>query len=340
MEVLMKDLHLLPKIRDSWSYLYVEHCQVDQESKAIAIHSAGAKTPVPCATLTLLMLGPGTTITQAAIRTLAENGCLVMWCGEEAVRFYAVGMGETRSSRNLMAQARLWADAQSRFDVVMRMYRHRFNEEVPEDLTIEQLRGREGIRVRQAYAAFSEKSGVPWKSREYKSVNWRGTDPINRALSCANSCLYGLCHAAIVAAGFSPALGFVHTGKMLSFVYDVADLYKTEVTIPVAFAAVQEGEALLETRVRKRCRDVFFETRLLERIVPDLYEVLGIAGSAAVAEAQTDLLDQDAAVPGGLWDPVAGTAAGGVNYGEETAPPRQPPGRDVERPAGRGVAEG
>jgi CRISPR-associated protein Cas1 len=328
----MKDLHLLPKIRDSWSYLYVEHCRVDQESKAIAIHDASGRTPVPCAMLTLLMLGPGTSITQAAVRTLAENGCLVMWCGEEAVRFYAVGMGETRSSRNLMAQARVWADEQTRLRVVMRMYLHRFDEVLPENLTLEQVRGREGIRVRRAYAELSEKTGVPWKAREYKSANWRGADPINRALSCANSCLYGLCHAAIVAAGFSPALGFVHTGKMLSFVYDVADLYKTEVTIPVAFGTVQESDGVIETRVRKKCRDVFFETRLLERIVPDLYHVLGIAGAALVAGAETDLIDEDDAVPGGLWDPVAGTAAGGVNYSEETSPPRQPPGREVEPP--------
>src|SRR6516165_2931958 len=100
----MKDLHTLPKIRDSWSYLYVEHCRIDQEDKAIAIQEAGGKTPVPCAVLALLMLGPGTTITHTAIRALAENGCLVMWCGEEAVRYYAVGMGETRSSRRFLSQ--------------------------------------------------------------------------------------------------------------------------------------------------------------------------------------------------------------------------------------------
>ncbi|MCZ2079099.1 MAG: type I-E CRISPR-associated endonuclease Cas1e [Bryobacterales bacterium] len=221
------DLHLLPKIRDSWSYLYVEHCRIDQEYRAIAIHDAGGKTPVPCAVLTLLMLGPGTTITHAAVRTLAENGCLVMWCGEEAVRFYAVGMGETRSSRRLIAQARQWADPASRLAVVVRMYRMRFNESVPDDLTLDQLRGREGIRVRQAYATASRETGIAWEGRSYRSTNWRSADPVNRALSCANSCLYGLCHAAIVSAGFSPTLGFIHTGKMLSFVYDIADLYKT-----------------------------------------------------------------------------------------------------------------
>ena len=238
----IRDLHLLPKIRDSWSYLYVERCRIDQEDKAIAIHDAGGKTPVPCAALTLLMLGPGTAITHAAVRTLADNGCLVMWCGEEAVRFYAIGMGETRSSRNLLAQARLWADPASRLAVVVRMYRMRFDEPVPEDATLQELRGREGIRVRRSYASASQETGIAWEGRSYRSSNWRSADAVNRALSCANSCLYGLCHAAIVAAGFSPALGFIHTGKMLSFVYDIADLYKTEVSIPMAFAAVKEGD--------------------------------------------------------------------------------------------------
>ncbi len=321
----IRDLHLLPKIRDSWSYLYVERCRIDQEDKAIAVHDAGGKTPVPCASLTLLMLGPGTTITHAAIRALAENGCMVMWCGEESVRFYAVGMGETRSSRNLLAQARLWADPATRLAVVVRMYRIRFDEPVPEDATLQELRGREGIRVRQLYADASRETGVAWEGRSYRSSNWRSADPVNRALSCANSCLYGLCHAAIVSAGFSPSLGFIHTGKMLSFVYDIADLYKTEVSIPMAFAAVQAGDTLLETRVRKACRDAFRERRLLERIVPDIHSALNLDENQQLAAEQT-LFDSDEAAPGGLWDPAAGQIAGGVNRAD--SPERKPPGRE------------
>jgi CRISP-associated protein Cas1 len=324
----IRDLHLLPKVRDSWSYLYVEHCRIDQEDKAIAIHDAGGKTPVPCAVLTLLMLGPGSTITHAAIRTLADNGCLVMWCGEEAVRFYAVGMGETRSSRNLLAQARLWADPLSRLGVVVRMYRMRFDEAIPDDLTLEELRGREGIRVRQAYAAASKETGIAWEGRSYRSSNWRSGDPVNRALSCANSCLYGLCHAAIVSAGFSPALGFIHTGKMLSFVYDIADLYKTEISIPAAFAAVKESDAQLETRVRKGCRDAFFSTRLLERIVPDIHSAVGSDQSELGGSEQAPF-DTDQAVPGGLWDPAVGQVAGGVSWGDGLQ--RKPPGREEPR---------
>lgn len=309
----VKDLHALPKVRDSWSYLYVEHCRVDQDGKAIVLHDAEGRTPVPCAALTLLMLGPGTRITHAAIRTLAENGCLVMWTGEGAVRFYAVGMGETRSARNLLEQARRWADPAQRLAVVRRMYSMRFPEPLDDRLSLQQIRGREGIRVREAYARASRATGVPWTGRSYRRDQWGSADPINRALSAANSCLYGVCHAAIVSAGFSPALGFIHTGKMLSFVYDIADLYKTEVTVPIAFQCVAEGETQLESRVRRACRDAFREGRILTRIVPDIMRALGLEETAAESEG----FDQDAALPGGLWDPELGERSGGINWGEE-----------------------
>src|SRR5690554_5875285 len=186
------------------------------------------------------MLGPGTSITHAAVKTLAESGCLVIWCGEQGIRFYAQGMGETRSASRLLHQATLYADPELRSHVVVRLYRMRFIEDLPSSLTLQQLRGREGSRVREAYARASEASGVPWTGRSYDRNNWSNADPVNKALSVANSCLYGICHAAIVSLGYSPGLGFIHTGKLLSFVYDIADLYKVEITIPTAFHAAAE----------------------------------------------------------------------------------------------------
>jgi len=306
----MRDLHVLPKVRDSWSYLYVEHCKIDQEEKAIAVHDAQGKMPVPCAALTTLLLGPGTSITHAAIRALAENGCLVAWTGEGSVRFYAQGTGETRSARSLLRQAWLVSDPARRLQVVARLYRMRFPEPLPDGLTIQQIRGREGIRVREAYAAASRASGVAWAGRSYRRDRWSDADPVNRALSSANGCLYGVCHAAIVSAGYSPALGFIHTGKQLSFVYDVADLYKTEVTIPLAFQIVAEGMTDLEGRVRRACRDVFHARRLLGRIVPDVERALEVGGEPENG------FDVDEALPGGLWDPERGEVEGGVNHGE------------------------
>lgn len=307
----MRNLRILPKVRDSWSYLYVEHARIDQEDKGICIHDATGKIHVPCAALSLLMLGPGTSITHAAIMTTAEAGCLIAWCGEQGVRFYAQGMGETRSSVKLLRQARLWADQHSRLRIVRRMYEMRFDEPLDPDLTLRQIRGREGARVRAAYATASQRYGVPWTGREYDRENWDRTDPVNRALSAANACLYGVCHAAIVALGYSPAIGFIHTGKMLSFVYDVADLYKTDLTIPVAFSEVAKGDDKLESRVRRACRDWFVEARLLERIVNDLEYLFDLGGEVEAPE------DVDAARPGELWDPE-GNVTGGRNFGGES----------------------
>ncbi|MEW6723612.1 MAG: type I-E CRISPR-associated endonuclease Cas1e [Bacillota bacterium] len=306
----MKNLRILPKVRDSWSYLYVEHARIDQEDKGICLHDEKGRVHVPCASLSLLMLGPGTSVTHAAVMTMAEAGCLVAWCGEQGIRFYAQGMGETRSAANLLQQAGLWADPERRLQVVRRMYEMRFPEPVAEGLTLRQIRGKEGARVRTAYARASEEYGVPWSGRNYDRLNWDRSDPVNRALSAGNACLYGVCHAAIVAAGYSPALGFIHTGKMLSFVYDVADLYKIELTVPAAFMEVARGTQKLESRVRHRCRDLFAERRLLDRIVADLASLFDL-GSAAGAVPDMDL---ETALPGELWDPD-GSVSGGRNFG-------------------------
>jgi CRISPR-associated protein Cas1 len=261
------------------------------------------------------MLGPGVSITHAAISVLADHGCLAAWCGEEGVRFYAVGMGETRSAENLLHQARIWAYRELHMQVVRRLYELRFTQELDPALTLRQIRGMEGIRVREAYAATARETGVPWSGRSYRRDGWNDADPVNRALSVANSCLYGVCHAAIVSAGFSPALGFIHTGKMLSFVYDVSDLYKTEITIPAAFRAVAEGKEGLERRVRLTCRDTFVSTRLLERIIPDIQRTLGLPQGGQSADTQKH--DSEPAVPGWLWDPDEGKVEGGRNHSVE-----------------------
>ena len=290
----MKDLHLLPKVRDSLSFLYLEHGHIDQHEKAIAYHGDMGIVPVPVASLTLLMLGPGTDITHAAIRTLAENNCLVVWCGEQNVRFYALGMGGTRSAAALLHQAAQVCDPKRRLGVIKRMYEMRFGEALPDLLDLRSVRGREGLRVRSAYARLSRQYGVAWTGRSYDREAWFSSDPINRAISASNSCLYGVCHAAILSVGLSPALGFIHTGKQLSFVYDVADLYKVDTTLPVAFQVAAEGGGDLERRVRLRCRDVFQETRLLQRIVPDIQKLLG---EDAPLDERSFAGDEDPALP-------------------------------------------
>lgn len=274
----MRSLHELPRFRDRWSYLYLEKGRMEVEGSGLKFFQKGqtGELSVPIDQLAVLMLGPGTTITHAAVRLLAQNNCLLSWTGEQGVRLYAANTGGTFSARRIIRQAALVSDGLTRIDVAKRMYQFRFAEPLPDDLSLEVIRGMEGIRVRKVYAEVAEQWGVEWKGRNYNQTDWSQADPINRALSTATACLYGVCHAAILSAGYSPALGFIHTGKMLSFVYDIADLYKTEIVIPLAFRLVSQDSENLERTVRLACRDAFAESRLMNRILPDIAEVLHV----------------------------------------------------------------
>lgn len=297
-----KDLHELPKLRDGLSYLYVERCRIDQDELSIALVNKEGRTPVPCASLGVLMLGPGTTVTHAAITALADNGCSVIWCGEEGVRFYAAGLGETRKALRLMHQARCVCDDALRREVAWRMYELRFGYRLDEergDASLNTLRGMEGARMREAYAACGEQYNVRWTGRRYTRKDWYQADPINRALSAASACMYGVCHAAVVSSGYSPALGFMHTGKQLSFVFDVADLYKTEITLPLAFGVTAESSKDVEERVRHAARDAFREKRLLQRIVEEMDALLDLPGES---EGSVGDVDSDPAMPAALWE--------------------------------------
>jgi CRISPR-associated protein Cas1 len=317
----IQDLHELPKFRDGLGYLYLEHGRIEQTMRAVEFFDKEGRVMVPAAALAVLMLGPGTCITHEAIKTLADNGCLVMWVGEQGVRFYAQGCGETRKGMRLIRQAELVADPLKRVAVVRRMYQARFNQELEPDLTIEQIRGLEGVRVRKSYEDASHTYGILWRGRSYDRSNWRASDPVNRALSTANACLNGLCHSAIVSAGYAPGLGFIHTGKHLSFVYDIADMYKAETTIPLAFQLTADSTVKLETRVRHACRDLFYAKKLLGRIVNDIDHLLETPSDLDADD--NDPFADDPALPAGLWGPDeedgVGLVEGGVNYGGDGA---------------------
>jgi len=270
-----RDLQEIPKFEDTWSYLYFERGMIDQYQKSIGFHYLDKVIPVPIEMLCVLMLGPGTTITHEAIKKISESRCLVAWTGEMGVRFYSSGYTGTYSSRNLLKQAELWADPEKRIKIMIDMYQKRFPDQtIPNNISIEKIRGMEGARVRKAYTELADIYGIDWKGRNYNQDNWEYSDPVNRALSSANSCLYGIVHAAILACGFSPAIGFVHTGKQLSFVYDIADLYKTDITIPLAFSIVKEGTGDIERRVRYASRDKFKESKIMKRIIPDMKDLI------------------------------------------------------------------
>lgn len=299
-----KDLHELPKLRDSISYLYFEHAVIEQEDSSIVMIRADGRIPVPVSSLTCLLLGPGTSITHAAIRACADNGCMIVWCGENVGKFYAFGMGETRSGSNLLLQARLCMDEQAHLAVVRRMYEIRFPKLPTKDLSLQQIRGMEGIRVKQTYKTYAKQTGVKWNARSYKQTDWDEADDINKALSTANAILYSVCQAAIVSLGFSPGLGFVHTGKQLSFVYDIADLYKTETSIPAAFEAVQQSGGDWEQKLRLNMRQRTAKAGIMKRIADD------IAWFFDVPLQEESLNREDA---GKLWD-MEESLPGGKNY--------------------------
>lgn len=304
-----KDLHELPKLRDSISYLYFEHAVIEQDDSSIVVLQEDGRIPVPISSVTCLLLGPGTRVTHAAVKAMAENGCLVIWCGEHAGRFYASGMGETRSAANLLLQAKLCMNEEAHMAVVRRMYEIRFPKIPTKSLTLQQIRGMEGVRVRQTYQVEAKRCGIKWSARKYKQTSWEDSDEINPALSTANAILYGVCQAAIVSLGFSTGLGFVHTGKLLSFVYDIADLYKTETSIPAAFEAVRENPEDLDRRVRALMRQKMSKADVMKRIADDIAWIFDVP--------LNEEHDNQAAV-GKLWDGTR-ELEGGKNHAEETA---------------------
>ena len=305
------NLRALPKVRDSISTLYLDRGRLTQTKNGLVFENDAGRVAVPVAQLCALLLGPGVTVTHRAVCTAARAGCSLLWVGESGVRFYAGGHGETRKAYALVEQARLASDPALRLQVVERMYRMRFGEPLPPGLSIQEVRGHEGARVRRAYRELAELHGVEWTRRRYDRDDWDAGDPLNRALSAANACLNGVCHAAVVSAGYSPGLGFVHHGKQLAFVYDVADLYKTLLTVPLAFGAVADGHdedrGQLERVVRKRCRDAFRAFGLLRRVVADVRDVLDLSAHVPLPDGFDP--DDDPANPTGWWTPPAGSLA-------------------------------
>lgn len=265
------------------SIFSVERGTIEVEGNALAVTDVtGIRAQLPVGATAVLMLEPGTTITHAAVKLCAESRTLIIWSGEGGVRLYSAGQEGAAHTYRLLRQARLALDPSTRLAVAREMYRMRFGQDAPSRRSIGQLRGMEGSRVRARYRELSEQYGVPWNGRNYDRSDWGASDPINRAVSAANSCLYGLCHAAILISGYSAAIGFIHTGYPLAFVHDLADIWKMDLSVPVAFRVIaEEGESGAATRARHLLRDEFRRTGLLERIIPTIEHLLD-AGTPGV----------------------------------------------------------
>lgn len=269
-------------IKDRASILFIERGQLDVRDGAfVVVDKNGVRTHIPVGGVACLMLEPGARVSHAAVSLAARVGCLLVWIGEAGVRLYAAGQpGGARADR-LLHQAKLALDPDARLKVVRKMYDMRFGEPAPQRRSVEQLRGIEGARVRRLYEVLAKQHGVRWKGRRYDPGNWGAADLPNRCLSQATACLYGIAEAAILAAGYAPAIGFLHTGKPQSFVYDVADVYKFETVLPIAFRVVAEAQRGTRPaatdpvgEVRRGCRDSFRKTGLLTKLIPSIETML------------------------------------------------------------------
>ena len=303
------DLPDLVRAQDRMTFIYLEKCHIHRDSNAITATDERGVMHIPAAALGALLLGPGTTVTQQAMVLMSESGSTVVWVGEEGVRYYAHGRSLAHSSRLLEAQAQLVTNQSSRLRVARQMYAMRFPGEDTSGLTMQQLRGREGARVRKAYRENSKRTGVPWTGRDYDFEDFESSDPVNQALSSANTSLYGVVHSVIVALGCSPGLGFVHTGHIRSFVYDIADLYKADLTIPLAFELAAQEPPDMSSAARRALRDRLRGGGLLERCVQDIRHLLGSEETSEESATGENVVF--------LWDGSRAAVPGGTGYGGE-----------------------
>lgn len=303
------------RIEDRISSLYLDKTHVDRTRNSITVADAGRTVRIPASLLGTLMLGPGVTITHAAIVLLADSGTQVCWVGENAVRFYASGKSTTSGSSIAERHAWLVSRPRERMRVARAMYGIRFPGEDVSRVTMQQLLGREGSRVRRIYRENSRRTGVEWTGRSYVPGRaFDAGDDVNRLLSAGNTALYGICNAAICGLGAVPALGFIHCGLANSFVLDIADLYKHETSIPIAFNLAASG-CSSERDARRAMRDKVVEFKLMTRVVHDVIGLLSPATAKGLSDPTTDGHDPTAN-PGALWSPEK-LFVSGVNYSDE-----------------------
>ncbi|WP_350343189.1 type I-E CRISPR-associated endonuclease Cas1e [Proteinivorax tanatarense] len=302
-------LNELPRIGDRVTFIYVEHAKINRQDSAITVADSRGFIRIPAAMVGVLLLGPGTDITHRAVELIGDTGTSMVWVGERGVRHYAHGRALAHSSKLLVKQAKLVSNTRSRLDVARKMYQVRFPKEDVSSLTMQQLRGREGARIRKIYRTQSKLHNVKWDKREYDPDDFESGSPVNQALSAAHVSLYGLVYSVIVALGMSAGLGYIHTGHDLSFVYDVADLYKADITIPIAFevAATSQPDDDIGRKTRLRVRDAFVDGKIIKTIVKDLQHLMDVKVDE---EITIDTIN--------LWDDKEELVKHGVSYKEVT----------------------
>ena len=266
----------LPPVRDRWTPIFLEHGRVEVDDSSVKWIGAD-KTIVrlPVATLSVLLLGPGTTITHAAIKACAECNTAVCWVGSDGLRFYATGTTPTSTNANARIQVNLAASTKKRTEVAKRMFEMRFGKsENLDGKSIKTLMGMEGKRIKQLYADLGQSYGVTWKGRNYNASSWDLSDGINRAVSACNAALYSLTLCAVTSLGYLPQIGFIHSSGTLPFVFDIADIYKPEISLPAAFETLSLNPKADSKDAVTKMKSFVEKSGLMRRLPVDIEKLL------------------------------------------------------------------
>jgi CRISPR-associated protein Cas1 len=271
----------LPQIKDKYPFLYLERGRLEIDDSSIKwVDSDANVVPLPVATLNALLLGPGTTVTHDAIKTAAAANCAVCWVGEDTLLFYAAGFLPTADTRNLKKQIELSADPEKSVEVARTMFRRRFPDADLAGKNLKEMMGMEGHRVRTLYQQKAEEYQVGWKGRQFTPGKFELSDMVNQVMTASNAALYGILCSAVHSMGYSPHIGFIHSGSPLPFVYDLADLYKENLCIDLAFALTRDMAGKYDKhKVSAAFRQRVIEMDLLARLALDIPDVLGVGGA-------------------------------------------------------------
>lgn len=267
----------LPQVKEKYPFLYLERGRLEIDDSSIKwIDSTNNVVPLPVATLNTLLLGPGTTVTHEAIKTATAANCSVCWVGEDSLLFYAAGFLPTADTRNLKQQIELSTDPHMSLEVARRMYARRFPDAELVGKSLKEMMGMEGYRVRNLYQQKAEHYQVGWKGRSFTPGKFEASDITNQVLTAANAALYGILCSVVHSLGYSPHIGFIHSGSPLPFVYDLADLYKEELCIDLAFALTRDMAGRYEKhKVSAAFRQRVIDMDLLAEVAKDISAVLG-----------------------------------------------------------------
>lgn len=267
----------LPQVKDKYPFLYLERGRLEIDDSSVKwIDSTNNVVPLPVATLNALLLGPGTTITHDAVRTATAANCAICWVGEDSLLFYAAGFLPTADTRNLKRQIELSAEPKKAIEVARAMFARRFPDADLIEKNLAEMMGMEGQRVRALYVSKAEKYQVGWKGRQFTPGKFETSDLTNQILTSTNAALYGILCSAVHSMGYSPHIGFIHSGSPLPFVYDLADLYKEHLCIDLAFSLTRDLAGRYDKhKVAGAFRQRVIEMDLLAKIGDDIAELLG-----------------------------------------------------------------